>query len=74
MTARTPPHPLIQVLYDARRHRGLSRTQIAARTGYSVRTVEYWEWGLRTPSLDSLADYAEVLGYTITLTPKGGPR
>lgn len=71
---RTPSHPLVQFLHDRRRRRGLTREQVAARAGCSVRAIEYWEWGMRSPSVESLIEYAGALGYEVTLTAKGGPR
>lgn len=72
--ARVCVHPTIEFLHDTRRRKGLTRTQVSARSGYSVRAIEYWEWGWRTPSLESLIGYAGALGYDLTLTPKEGSR
>ena len=63
-------HPIITQLRAERERRAISRPRMAALTGWSVHAIEGWEWGDRSPLLDNLADYAQALGYTITLTPK----
>lgn len=69
-----PVHPIVAQLRAAREERGLSRDAVAARTGWTVYTVLQWEHGRRSPRLEGVTDYAAALGYTIALTPTGGPR
>lgn len=44
-----------------RRLRGLSADALARRTELTVRSIEYWELGRRTPTVESLAKLAEAL-------------
>lgn len=67
-------HPIITQLHDTRKERGLSRNAISARIGWALYSVLQWEHGRRSPRLEAVADYADALGYQITLTPKEGSR
>lgn len=63
-------HPLIAQLRAARQAAGLSQVAVADHLYLNRRSVGQWESGYRTPTLHTLATYADLLGYQITLTPK----
>ena len=63
------PHPLVAQLRDAREKAGLSRPRFAARAGFSVSTLEQWEWGDRTPTLAAITRYADAVGMALVLAP-----
>lgn len=65
MTARY----IQKTLRQARKLQELTLPELAHRTGYGVRTIQTWE--LTIPrSLRVLEDWAEALGYDITVVRK----
>lgn len=67
---RRTPHPVVAQLRADREAAGAPRPRFARDHGIPLRTLEAWEWGLVSPTLDVLAAYAAQLGYDITLTPR----
>ncbi|MFL1444032.1 helix-turn-helix domain-containing protein [Nocardiopsis protaetiae] len=67
---RRAPHPVVAQLRADREAAGAPRPRFARDHGIPLRTLEAWEWGLVSPTLDVLATYARRLGYDITLTPR----
>jgi transcriptional regulator with XRE-family HTH domain len=53
---------LLLALRDRRRAAGLSLRDVATRIGVSHVTLDNYERGMRTPSLDLLERYAEAVG------------
>lgn len=43
----------------------MTQSQLAARTGYSLAALGYWESGRRKPKLQGLIDWANALGLDI---------
>ena len=63
------PHPLLAQLEALRRRRGISRSQIATTTGYSVHSLQHWAQGRHTPSTEALEAYGTALGLRLTFIP-----
>jgi hypothetical protein len=69
-----PPVPLHPVIHALRRKRYLLRItqkELSARLGWCDRTVSNAEAGACTQSFLMVNDWANALGYKLTLTPKG---
>ncbi len=62
--------PLVAELTAARKAQGLSQRQLADRMLCHRRTILTWENGMNSPVAPMLADWADALGFTLTLTPK----
>lgn len=67
-------HPVAVKLRTRRKALGLSQAQVAAKTGYSAKTVKNWESGHGVPTLRSLIDWCEALDVALTLTTKEPPK
>lgn len=65
---------LVAQLAKARRSRRLSVQAAADRVGYSDASLYRWERGAAYPSLEAFIDYADSLGYLVTLVPKGAAK
>lgn len=50
------------MLKEAREKAGLSQTDLADRTGLSVRSIQNWEQGHRTPRVQVVLTLAEAVG------------
>ena len=61
--------PIVVGLRDARRQQKITQEELAARSGYSVTSLSFWERGLRQPGLQSLTDWAATLGLELGLQP-----
>lgn len=59
--------PIIADLTRRRREAGIGQVELAARMGYSRNTVWQWETGRATPTIDTVAGYAHVLGHRLAL-------
>lgn len=46
------PQPLAQAIRDARRQRGLTQQELAARVGVSQGTISFWERGTEIPTVE----------------------
>lgn len=69
--ARRPPHPLIEKLRAIRIEQGIRQNDLAERMGYAAHCVCDREIGVRRSNeLRILSDWAEALGYEITLVRK----
>lgn len=67
--------PLVQYratreLHQERQRIGLSRADVAERSGYHETMLGRWERGERAPSLRQLADWAGALGMEVTIKRK----
>src|SRR4051794_41901397 len=56
------PNQVARLLRERRAKLGLSRPQLAARSGISHETIEKWEQGRRRPSLHDAMRLAHALG------------
>jgi transcriptional regulator with XRE-family HTH domain len=70
MVRTRPPHPILTELRRARLDRGLTQEEIADRIQRPRRTVTAWELGYTQPSIEAVAEYADLFGYELVLTPK----
>lgn len=55
-------------LKEARKSKKLTLEDLGAITGYSGSAISYWEIGSRAPCIQSLIDWANSLGYKLTIT------
>lgn len=69
-TRRRTPHPVVTRLQRLREAAGYTRPAFAEKHGIPLTTIEKWEWGLVTPSLDLISGYAAALGYDLILAPR----
>ena len=58
-----------ELLRQARRARGLTQAQLAARSGTSQEQVSRWESGKRSPTVAQLGKLLAVLGFELALRP-----
>ncbi|MFV2196009.1 helix-turn-helix domain-containing protein [Nocardiopsis sp. LOL_012] len=49
-----------------REARGLSRQELADRVGRHVSSINRWEYGIKTPLLDTIGRLADALGIEYT--------
>jgi transcriptional regulator with XRE-family HTH domain len=66
----TPIHPVAVKLRARRKALGLSQSNVAAKTGYSAKTIKNWENGHGVPTMRSLIDWCEALGMSLTIAAK----
>lgn len=52
---------VVRLLKKERERKGLSMTQLAAKSGLSLSIISFLERGLRNPTLDTLLRVAEAL-------------
>ena len=64
---------LNEVIRTLRKRKGLTQEQLAEHLGISVMTVRRWEWGERTPDVDSLQKISGVLGVSVSDLLTGVP-
>lgn len=62
-----PAH--IQTLFDRRVELGLTQTKVADRLGIAKTTFHNYETGARSPTVNTLARWAKVLGLQLTFAP-----
>jgi len=61
-------HPIIEELAAERRAQDLSQRAVGRAAGArSSATVNAWERGLASPTLDHLTDWANALGFDVVL-------
>lgn len=58
---------IMEALRKRRKQVGMIQEQLAEKIGMSVKSVTDWETARRTPTLDTLAAMARVLGMRITV-------
>src|SRR5574344_299271 len=51
-------------IYEERKRKGLSQTDLADQLGLSTKAVSKWETGEAQPTLDNISRLAEVFGVT----------
>jgi transcriptional regulator with XRE-family HTH domain len=73
MSRKKPVHPIIAELCEIRRRKRISQATLAEMIGTSQSGVFEHEHGIRSPALNTLARWADALGYRITLTLKEDP-
>ena len=70
----SPPRkriPLVLAkLRDARLRANLTQETLARQLGYALSTLAYWEQFGRSPQLINLINWADALGYEITIKKK----
>ncbi len=78
MTRQATESPELQNLGPslilARRERGLSQAELAARSGLSQAQISYFELGQRRPTLDQLLKIAQALGCSLQKVLSGSNR
>lgn len=63
-------HPIIKELHSARLKKKLSLARLTVISGYGHDCLGSWERGDTSPSLLRLVDWAELLGFELTLKRK----
>lgn len=61
---------VVRELAEARVRHEVSRIDLGEASGYHHMMIGRYERGETTPSLKTLCDLAEALGYDVVLTPK----
>lgn len=61
-----------EVLRQAREAQGLTKTELAKRSGFTLRAVQYWEQGRKNITLENAALLLDALGLEVVITAKGG--
>jgi len=64
-----PADPVVDVLRQARVEQDLSQRDLGASLGYHFKTISSYETSLVLPRLDVLREWADALGYTVTVVP-----
>mgnify|MGYP003633048333 FL=1 len=62
---------LIQALVDSANLWKISSKEMAIIAGYEVRDIYAWSQGKKLPTLPEYVDWANSLGYEVTLIRKG---
>ena len=61
-----------EVLRQAREAEGLTKTELAARSGFTLRAVQYWEQGRKNITLENAVRLLDALGLELVIKEKGG--
>lgn len=61
-----------EVLRQARKAQGLTKTELAKRSGFTLRAVQYWEQGRKNITLENAALLLDALGLELVIKEKGG--
>ena len=61
-----------EVLRQAREAQGLTKTELAERSGFTLRAVQYWEQGRKNITLENAVRLLDALGLELVITEKGG--
>lgn len=61
-----------EVLRQAREAKGLTKTELAKRSGFTLRAVQYWEQGRKNITLENATRLLDALGLELVITEKGG--
>lgn len=64
-------HPVIQQLRMERRARDMSQMMLGEITGYNRCLLSQYETGVCSPTLNTLQDWANALGYELVLKKRG---
>ena len=56
---------------QAREAQGLSKTELAKRSGFTLRAVQYWEQGKKNITLDNAVRLLDALGLGLVIKAKG---
>ena len=57
---------------QAREAQELTKTELAKRSGFTLRAVQYWEQGRKSITLENAARLLDALGLELVITEKGG--
>lgn len=57
--------PPERFVHDLRVAKGLSKSELSKRTGYSARSFDYWESGERNMTLESFCKILDAIGYEV---------
>lgn len=67
----TTPKKIIEELRKARVNSGMAQVDLSCASGYDRVTIARYESGYRVPpQLQMICNWAEALGYELTLRPK----
>ena len=64
------PHPIVKELRRIRIESKLSQVELACDMGVGQNVLSFREMGRVSPQLNTLSEWAEALGYELTLKPK----
>jgi transcriptional regulator with XRE-family HTH domain len=64
------PHPIVKELRRIRIESNLSQVELACDMGVGQNVLSFREMGRVSPQLRTLSEWADALGYEITLKPK----
>ncbi len=57
---------LAQRIADARREKGLTQSELAAKVGVSAQAVSKWERAIACPDISILDELADAVGLSVT--------
>lgn len=61
------PHQIVETLKAKRSELQLRQTDVSQKAGHAQHSVHHWESGKFAPTLYSLVNWAEALGYEVEL-------
>jgi len=64
------PHPIVKELWRIRIESNLSQVELACDMGVGQNVLSFREMGRVSPQLNTLSEWADALGYELTLKPK----
>ena len=67
------PHYIVEDLREIRLANKVSQEELADRAGYNRTQVIRYEAGAFSPKLETVSNWADVLGYELILRPKARP-
>jgi transcriptional regulator with XRE-family HTH domain len=70
----TRGHPAVLRLYEIMGVQQCSIQMLADRAGYGRSTIQNWRTGKKTPTVASLSDCLDVLGYELIIQRRRGDR
>lgn len=59
------------LLKRTREIKGLTKTELAQRSGFTLRAVQYWEQGNKNITLENTVRLLNALGLELVITEKG---
>lgn len=70
-SSQQPNNPLVKKLLEARLAQGFTVQALAKKMGYSPNAIFEWEAERRSPTLRTLSDWAQALGFELNLMMRG---
>lgn len=61
-----------EFLKRVREAKGLTKTELAKRSGFTLRAVQYWEQGRKNITLENATRLLDALGMELVISAKGG--